>query len=216
VTTTAVVPFAALALLGLAAADGRSPRVYAVVKPLATAALWLVLEPHAGGTLRLGVGAGLAFSTLGDALLVHKAAPRFFYAGMACFAAAHLAYTASLLLGAPGGATAGLVAGFALAGALTAFLESRLLPRLPRGLALPVAVYGTVLTGTLVAACAWATTDAPLSARAALLTGALLLYVGDAFYAFNLFVSRLRFGQSAGLVLYFGGQLALMLGVRSA
>lgn len=215
-TTAAVVPFAALALLGLAAADGRSPRVYAVVKPLATAALLLVLEPHAGGTLRFGVGVGLVLSTLGDALLVHKAERRFFYAGMACFTAAHLAYTATLLLAAPSGATVGLLVGLTLAGALTAFLESRLLPRLPPGLGLPVGVYGAVLTGTLVAGCAWATSAAPFDARTAVLTGALLLYAGDAFYAFNLFVSRLRFGQSAGLLLYFSGQLALTLGARSA
>jgi hypothetical protein len=49
-----------------------------------------------------------------------------------------------------------------------------------------------------------------------LFAGALLLYAGDAFYAFNLFVSRLRFGQSAGLFFYWGGQLALVLGVRLA
>jgi uncharacterized membrane protein YhhN len=216
VTTAAVVPFAALALVGLAAADGRSPRVYAVVKPLATAALVLVLEPHAGGMLRLGVGVGLALSTLGDALLVRKAERRFFYAGMACFAAAHLAYTATLLLAAPSGTAVGLLVGLALAGPLTAFLESRLLPRLPPGLGLPVGVYGAVLAGTVVAACAWGTSAAPFDARAAFLTGALLLYAGDAFYAFNLFVSRLRFGQGAGLVLYWSGQVALMLGARNA
>lgn len=214
--TAAVVPFAALALLGLAAADERLPRVYAVVKPLATAALFIVLEPHLGSPLRAGVGAGLALATLGDALLVRKVDSPFFYAGMAAFALAHATYTTTLLACAGAGAGTGLVAGLVLAGALTAALESRLVPRLRRRLALPVVAYGAILTGTVVAAAGWATSAAPLATRAAILAGAVLLYLGDALYALNRFVTPVRFGQSAGLVLYWGGQLALVLGVRSA
>jgi uncharacterized membrane protein YhhN len=214
--TATIVPFAALALLCLAASDGRLPRVYGIVKPLPTAWLFFMLVPHAGGALRIGVAVGLAFSTLGDALLVHKAERRFFLTGMASFALAHLAYSAALLSGAKAGNALGLVVAVAVAGPLTALLESRLLPRVPGKLALPVGIYGAVITATVIGAAGFATTDAPLGARSLVLAGALLLYVGDAFYAFNLFVSRLRFGQSAGLLLYFSGQLALMLGVGVA
>jgi uncharacterized membrane protein YhhN len=216
VNTAAVVPFAALALLGLAAADDRLPRVYVIVKPLATAALFLVLAPHAADGLRLGVGIGLALATCGDALLVKKADRRFFYAGMASFALAHVAYAATLLVHAGSGATSGGVTGLALTGALTAALLTRLVPRLPSPLRAPVIAYATVLTATVAAASAWLTTEVPLTTRLCLLAGALLLYAGDAFYAFNLFISRLRFGQSVGLVLYWSGQLTLVLGVRLA
>jgi uncharacterized membrane protein YhhN len=214
--TTAVVPFAALALLSLAAADGRLPRVYAIVKPLPTAWLFFLLVQHAEGALRIGVSVGLALSTLGDALLVHKADRRFFLVGMASFALAHLAYSAALLSGAQAGNALGLVTAVAVAGPLTALLESRLLPRVPRKLALPVGIYGAVITATVIGAAGFATTDAPLGARRLVLAGALLLYLGDAFYAFNLFVSRLRFGQSTGLLLYFSGQLAMVLGIGAA
>jgi uncharacterized membrane protein YhhN len=216
VVTAAVVPFAALALLGLAAADERLPRVYAVVKPLATAALFFVLAPHAADGFRLGIGAGLALATCGDALLVKKKDRRFFYAGMASFALAHAAYGATLLVHAGGGAARGGIAGLALTGALTAALLARLVPRLPSPLRAPIIAYATVLTATVAAASAWVTTDAPLTTQLCLLTGALLLYAGDAFYAFNLFVSRLRFGQTIGLVLYWTGQLTLVLGSRLA
>jgi uncharacterized membrane protein YhhN len=216
VVTAAVVPFATLALVALVAADGRRPRVYAVVKPLATTALFLVLAPHSGSPLRLAAGVGLAFAALGDALLVHKADRRYFYGGMASFALAHATYATTLLATAGSGAWTGIAAAFTLAGGLTALLESRLAARLSRELAPPVAIYAAILTGTVVGAAAWATSDARWDTRALIFAGALLLYFGDAFYAFNLFVSRLRFGQSLGLVLYFGGQLALMLGVRSA
>jgi uncharacterized membrane protein YhhN len=214
VVTAALVPFVALALLCLAAADERLPRVYAIVKPLTTASLFLVLSPHPGDPLRVVVAVGLALSTAGDALLVFKANRRFFLAGMASFALAHLCYSAGLLTALAGGAAVGLAVGAAIAGPLTVLLESRLLPRVPPKLALPTAIYGAVLTATLIAAAGFCSTDAALGARALVLTGALLLYLGDAFYAFNLFVSRLRFGQSAGLFVYFSGQLALMLGVH--
>jgi alkenylglycerophosphocholine/alkenylglycerophosphoethanolamine hydrolase len=216
VVTVALVPFVALALLCLAAADDRLPRVYAVVKPLTTASLFLVLAPHPGSALGIGIAAGLAFATLGDALLVHKRDRRFFVAGMAAFALAHLAYSVALSFSATAGAARGLVIGVAVAGPLTALLESCLLPRVPEKLALAVGIYGAVLTATVIGAAGFSSTNAPLGARSLVLAGALLLYAGDAFYAFNLFVSRLRFGQSAGLVLYFSGQLALMLGVRNA
>jgi uncharacterized membrane protein YhhN len=216
VTTATVVPFATLALMGLVAADGRLPRVYAVVKPLATATLFFVLAPHAGGALRIGTGIGLALATLGDALLVHKADRRFFYWGMASFALAHSAYATALLATAGSGAWTGIAGAFVLAGGLTTLLEVRLAPRLTPELVLPVGIYGAILTATVVGAAAWATSAARWDTRVLVFTGALLLYLGDAFYAFNLFVSRWRFGQSTGLALYFGGQLALVLGVRGA
>lgn len=214
-TTAAVVPFAVLALLGLAAADERLPRVYAVAKPLATAALFLVLAPHAGDALRLGVGAGLALATCGDALLVKKKDRRFFFGGMACFALAHLSYSVTLLAASgPDASLFGLPA-LVLVGALTSLLERRLRPKLGPSLAPAVGVYGAILTGTVACATACFTTLWPRGA-VLVLGGAALLYAGDVFYAFNLFVKRLRFGQSLGLVLYWGGQLALVLGVRLA
>jgi uncharacterized membrane protein YhhN len=216
VSTAAIVPFAAFSLLALAAADGRLPRTYAVVKPLATATLLLALAPYAESPLRIGTGVGLAFATLGDALLVHKADRRYFYGGMAAFALAHATYATTLLTTTGGGAWPGIAAAFMLAGGLTALVQSRLAKRLSRELVLPVAAYAVVITGTIVGASGWATSDAGWETRAMILAGALLLYLGDAFYAFNLFVSRQRYGQSLGLVLYFGGQLALVLGVRSA
>jgi uncharacterized membrane protein YhhN len=216
VTTAEVVPFALLGLLGLAAADGRMPRLYAIVKPLATASLFLVLAPRASESLRLGVSAGLLCAIAGDALLLRTTDRRFFYAGMACFALAHLTYTAALLRAAGSGAALGGGVGVVLFGTLTLVLEKRLIPRLSPRLRAPVVAYGVVLTGTAVAASAWLTNTAPLSASTGLFVGALLLYAGDAFYAFNRFIRRVRFGQSAGLVLYWGGQLALMLGVRLA
>jgi hypothetical protein len=212
VTTAAVVPFAALALLGLAAADDRAPRVYAVVKPLATASLFLVLAPDLAEGLRLGVGVGLALSTCGDAALVRKADRRFFYAGMALFALAHAAYALTLLLTVPGRTTRETLAALATAAIVTAVQESFLVPRVTPTLRFPVAAYGAILGGTAAGGIAWLASDAPH--RVAIFLGALLLHAGDAFYAFNLFVRRLRFGQSAGLVLYWGGQLALVLGVR--
>jgi uncharacterized membrane protein YhhN len=216
VTTAAVVPFAALALLGLAAADERLPRVYAVAKPLATVALFFVLAPQLDGGLRLGVGAGLALAACGDALLVKKADRRFFYAGMTAFALAHVQYASALFLHAGNGAARGGTAGLVVGGALTAALLARLLPRLPSRLRVPIAAYAVVLTATVTGAAAWLTTDAPLPVRLLLLGGALLLYAGDAFYAFNLFVARVRFGQTVGLVPYWAGQLALVLGARLA
>ena len=106
--------------------------------------------------------------------------------------------------------------GLVVTSTLSLVLEAKLLPRLARELRVPVGVYGVILTGTVAGAVAWYATGAPPESRRLVLAGALLLYLGDAFYAYHRFVSRVRYGQSFGLLLYWAGQLALVLGVRGA
>lgn len=122
------------------------------------------------------VGAGLALSALGDALLVW---PQYFVAGMAAFAAAHLAYISAFGWGASRPLTG------AACYAATGYFLTLLAP--PGGLRVLVPLYGLLLATMAWRALAQARGRRLRSVHAAAAAGALLFLLSDAFLGYSLF-----------------------------
>lgn len=187
-------------LVGQAGRAGDRPLGAAVVKAGSVAVL--ALAGLAGGAPGLVV-LGLALGALGDFALA-RPGQRAFLAGMAAFAAGHLAYAACFA--AAGGVPAAglLAAGMVLAAGAAAALGPR-----QGALVWPVRAYGAVIGA--MAACALALPD-PLAQA-----GAALFVVSDALLAVALFR---RPGPGAARVLglavwacYWGGQALILWGM---
>lgn len=145
------------------------------------------------------MGAGLALSALGDALLVW---PQHFVPGMAAFAAAHLAYISAF----------GWGASWPLAGAacyaVTGYFLTLLAP--PAGLRLLVPLYAALLATMAWRALAQAR-GRPRRARAAAAAGALLFLLSDALLGYSLFGGAVPYRRVAVMSTYYVGQLGIAL-----
>lgn len=133
------------------------------------------------------VGAGLALSALGDALLVW---PQHFVPGMAAFAAAHVAYISAFGWGASwpqAGAACYAVSGYFL---------SLLAP--PGALRLLVPLYGLLLATMAWRALAQARGRGLRSGRAAGAAGALLFLLSDTILGYSMFGGALPYSQVSG------------------
>jgi uncharacterized membrane protein YhhN len=194
----ALLAFAVLAPLDWIAVARGATRCEYVAKPASLAALllWAASGPHASRYLL----AALAFSLLGDVLLMLPADP--FLGGVAAFAAAHAAYVGAFT--APPAARLGWLAGVLV---VTAPTSARLLRAVrPARLRIALAAYGLLLA--LMAASALA------SGRALAAAGGLLFLASDTMLAWNRFVGRPNFGHTTVMVTYHLAQLGLVASLR--
>lgn len=209
----ALVLFLAVAAAALGCADGRRPRLFAALKPLAT----LLLLPVAGlpaAPLGPAVAFAIVLSALGDAALNHKHRRAWFLGGMGCFMLAHGAYVTAFLFG--GGARATIVAAAATvaAGAGVAGLLRRLWAGIHPALKIPCVAYGVVIVAMVGSASTLLGGPWPRSTGAAALGGAALFYCGDVALALALFGRPFRHAQVVSMGLYWSGQLGIALAAR--
>ncbi len=202
----------ALAVGGLLYAEsGERTRLRWVFKP--AAALLFVMLAVSSGAAQTAFGrtilVGLALCAAGDVLLIPKGRGHFL-AGMAAFAAGHLAYFAAFLRG-------GVAIDFAVAATALLFgaVAVALIFRLRRGLRellVPVALYAAIIGAMVVASVAHGSA-APSGTSAALIAAAVGFALSD------ISVARDRFGAAGfanrvwGLPLYFASQCLFAISV---
>ncbi len=180
-----------------------------VCKPLSTAALLLlaaISHPAHGARYQLAVSLGLAFSLLGDILLM---LPRDrFLPGLASFLIAHIAYIVAFTTGVPIGTAPALLLP-PLAAAIP--LLRLLWPGLGK-LLVPVVLYSAtiVLMVWLAWGLAWQLRT-PGTALVAL--GAMLFMVSDALLAVNRFHRPFHGAQALIMGFYVAGQAMIALSV---
>ena len=171
----------------------------------------LALSSHAQPTL---LTVAQAASWGGDVALLRDRDDRWFRVGIACFAAAHLTYTAALLpharLERAGRQRAAAVAGISTLSALSLGRDAR---RHRPALAPAVRLYGLVI-GTMAATAAAVPADQP--GGMALRTGALLFVASDSLIGATTFTApgAPRRLESVVMATYTAGQLLLALGIR--
>ena len=200
----ALTGLAAAAALGfLAGHDGWDPALRTAIKVVPCTVMAALALVGADSRPRRLIGAGLALSVLGDALL--EWSDGLFIPGLLAFLTAHLLYIAGLASQWPGWAPLRGLPGLAFAGAVFALLLPGLGP-----LTIPVGVYTLVIAAML-----WRATlglgrpgvDPTLARLAA--AGALLFVVSDAILAINKFHSPLPLARLLNMSSYWGGQALL-------
>lgn len=218
-----IILFFAIAVVNWVAVARGWKRVEYFAKPGAMVVL-LGLLVFAGGLDSLPVlcfALGIFLSLMGDVFLMISYARfsnRWFMLGLTSFLLAHVAYIVGLNTPLPDVSPLWSL-GLALLLALTA---SRILRRIIasirqkrlRRMALPVAIYGTVITLMLLSALLTLyRTDWITSAAGLVSLGAILFYLSDILLAWNKFVNPIRNGRLANMVTYHLGQAALVVGV---
>lgn len=198
----------ALAVVLFGEYSQRQPLVW-VAKPLAS--VGFMGAAVAKGAFDTGYGnaifMALAWSLIGDVLLIPRKNRPAFTFGLLAFLIGHIGYLVSFrVLGLDGSWLA--VAAAALVG--PAYLVFRWLrPHLPRGMVLPVAVYTIVITAMVAGAIAtWPIVHAPL-----VLVAAGLFYLSDITVARQRFVAPGFANRLIGLPLYYAAQLVFVLTV---
>jgi uncharacterized membrane protein YhhN len=197
-------------------------KVELVMKPLTLVLLFLVLLVYgwmATGFVSLPLilfGIGVLFSLAGDVFLM--LAERWFLPGLVAFLCAHVAYTVGFNVPIP---KVSMLWAIALA-VLLAITAARVLRRIIIGvrekgqgkMAIPVAVYGVIITLMLLSALLTLYRDDWVTAAAGLVSlGAALFYISDVILAWNKFVTPMKNGRVANMVCYHLGQIALVAGV---
>lgn len=220
---TATVLLAAAAAVGLvdwwavgSAATPTARRVELVAKPL-TMALLVGVAATAGSPddgVRLALVLGAVLGLVGDVALLGYTEARFM-AGLAAFAAGHLAYAAAAL---QVGTSPWMLAGVAFAAALLGFrFVTRILPGARRlggpVLAGAVVFYGAVIS--LMVISAWGIFDTGSPAWLAAV-GAMSFAISDWVLGHTRFAGPLPGGRLAVMVPYHVGQALLILGVALA
>lgn len=186
------------------------PGVY-VAKPAASTGFLAVALASGATSTSYGrwVLAALAFSWLGDVLLIPKGARAFFLGGLVAFLLGHLLYAVAFTgLGFDG---AWLGAGALFACVAAALALRWLMPHVEGGMVWPVRAYVAVISAMVVAA-AGATGHTGIGLVGA---GALLFYVSDLAVARERFVAKTFTNKLWGLPTYYGGQVLLALSVAS-
>ncbi len=196
--------------LGVAATLGverwKKPALTWITKPLAsTAFIALALEQGAlESTFGIAILIALAFSWLGDVLLIGKS-QKMFLGGLVAFLLGHLGFAASFLFLSPNWGHVGIAL---LLCATMAFVVCRwLLPQVPEKLKKPVIAYVVVITAMV--AMAGGITEHPKGLH--LLCAAVAFYLSDLSVATQRFVSDRFFHRLWGLPLYYAAQLAFAL-----
>lgn len=182
---------------------------------------WLAFVAGFGALPLVCFGLGIFFSLLGDIFLMisyYRFSNRWFVPGLIAFLLAHVAYIVGL--NAP-------LAGFSPIwgiglGLILALSAARVLRRIVAGvrqkglrrLEIPVLVYGTVITLMLLSALiTFYRADWKASAAGMVGAGATLFYFSDILLAWNKFVTPIKNGRLANMILYHLGQFALVAGV---
>ncbi|XP_045778685.1 lysoplasmalogenase isoform X2 [Maniola jurtina] len=188
-----LVPFYKAVCVYFVAGGGAPSPSAAALKcaPVLCLLLCVLLATRAAAGYARRVCAGLALSALGDALLVW---PQHFVAGMAAFAAAHVAYICAFGL-----RPRRALLGAALLGGALAY--ARLVPA-PGALRPLVPAYALLLS-----AMAWRGAARPGAQRA----GALLFLLSDAILGYSLFAEPLPHAQVLVMSTYYLGQLGIAL-----
>lgn len=194
---------AAAALTFLSGHDGWEPALRTAVKVVPCTVMAVLALVGADGRPRRLLGAGLALSVLGDALL--EWSDDLFIPGLLAFLTAHLLYIAGLATQWPGWAPLRGLPGLVFACAVFALLLPGLGP-----LTIPVGVYCLVIAAML-----WRATlgfgrpgvDPTLARLAA--AGALLFVVSDAILAVDKFATPLPLARLLNMSSYWGGQALL-------
>ncbi len=218
-----IILFFIIAVIDWVAVARRWKRVEYFAKPGAMVVL-LGLMVFADGLDSLPVlcfALGIFLSLAGDVFLMvsySRPSNRWFILGLASFLLAHVAYIIGLNTPLPDVSLLWSM-GLALLLALTA---SRILRRIITSIrqrrlqrmALPVAVYGMVITLMLLSALLTLyRTDWVTSAAGLVSLGAGLFYLSDILLAWNKFVNPIRNGRVANMITYHLGQVALVVGI---
>lgn len=199
----------AIALWGL---DQNVFIVGAVFKTVTSALLFLVLG-HPQSKLQRKVRLGLVFALIGDVALLGKQGI-WFQMGLAAFLVTHLCYIAALWPYAKLGVrpiVTGVLA--AAASAITVTLAYPVASQ--KGVAIPVAIYSAVLSGTVVLANA--SIGSKLRRASGIAAGALLFYIADTSIAVNVFIPTVVLLHPVLFTtgLYWIGQYLIVAGVRA-
>ena len=182
---------------------------------------WLALVEGFGSVPLICFGLGIFFSLAGDVFLMisfYRFSNRWFVPGLIAFLLAHVSYIVGLNTPLP---NVSLFWSLGLA-ILLALSAARVLGRIVAGmrqkglkrLVVPVVVYGTVITLMLLSALLtfyranWKTSAAGLVGA-----GAILFYFSDIVLAWNKFVTPIKNGRLANMILYHLGQFALVAGI---
>jgi uncharacterized membrane protein YhhN len=166
-------------------------------------------------------GLGIFFSLAGDVFLMisfYRFSNRWFIPGLVAFLLAHVSYIVGL--NSPFPSISPLFSlGIALVLALTA---SRVLRRIIAGvrqkglrrMVVPVGLYGMVITLMLLSALLTLYTSEWKTAASGLVAlGAAFFFFSDIILAWNKFVTPIKNGRLANMILYHLGQAALVTGV---
>ena len=201
-----------IAVVALLVAESRDfrPGVF-VAKPAASTGFILVAlaSGAADSTYGCWVLAALAFSWLGDVLLIPRGARAAFLGGLVAFLLGHLLYAVGFAeLGLDGAWLA--VAALLVLGAATGALRW-LNPHVEGEMVWPVRAYVVVISLMVVSA-AGATGHTGVGL---VLAGAVLFYVSDLAVARERFVAQTFTNRLWGLPTYYGGQVLLALSVAS-
>lgn len=182
---------------------------------------WLAFVDGFGSVPLICFGLGIFFSLAGDVFLMlsyYRFSNRWFVPGLIAFLLAHAAYVVGLNTPLAGFSPIWGI-GLALILALSA---ARVLGRIVAGvrqkglkrLETPVVVYGTVITLMLLSALlTFYRADWKTSAAGLVGTGAILFYFSDIILAWNKFVTPIKNGRLANMILYHLGQFALVVGI---
>jgi uncharacterized membrane protein YhhN len=195
-------------------------KIQYVTKPLAliTLMIWFGTGYRSGG-LMTWFGLGLAFSLIGDVLLLFSY--RYFIHGLGAFLLTHVFYAAGLTCCLPAVTRPFwvLLSGvICLWGLILIALEKRLLNNpTHRKMAVPVGVYATVLNTMLLFAL-WTLfrSDWPPLAAALAASGGLLFTASDLMLAVDRFVRPCAHARLWVRITYHLGQLALAVGAVQA
>jgi len=209
VLTWSMLVTGAIALWGL---DQRVFGVGAVFKVVTTLCLFPILGPLRTAMHRK-VAVGLVFSVLGDAALL-RSEPLWFKVGLGAFLVTHLCYIAALQPVAVRGLRPIVTACLVMVATLCTLVLAY--PRASAaGVALPVAVYASVLSATLVTASA--TAGGPMSKPGWVALGALLFYLADMSIAIKTFVPSFALPHPVLFTtgLYWIGQYLIVAAVRA-
>jgi len=176
--------------------------------------LWLYLSTGwQGAALWFGLGALLSLA--GDVFLLWL--DRFFVFGLAAFRLAHLAYLIGFNIPLPPVTTWSL-----LLAVIIGVSGVRIMRRLLMGvhasgqsrLAMPVALYGMVITLMLLSALlTLSNVQWSALASASVTLGALFFYASDIVLAWNKFIQPMPRGRMLNIGLYHVGQILLIAGV---
>jgi uncharacterized membrane protein YhhN len=213
-----VLPILAIVFAGLEAwaLAKKNLKLEFIAKPAVMICLsaWLFLATGwRGAALWFGIGALL--SLVGDVFLLWL--DRFFVFGLVAFLLAHLAYLVGFNTPLPQ---------FSLWSLLLALIVGlgavRVIRRLLTGvhasgesrMAIPVAIYGVVITLMLLSALlTLSDTNWNALASVAVALGAFLFYLSDIVLAWNKFLAPIKNGRVLNIGLYHAGQFLLIAGV---
>jgi len=202
----------AYALVGLAH-EVAALRFWDAPRKVAKVALMPVLLVYyavAADPVLVAALVAIAFSWLGDIVLIRKADPRFFRAGMAAFLLSHVFYIVALVSLTHGVHVVALVVSI-----LVALGAEVLLPRLinpPQAMRGAILVYGVVILAMSVGAlqCALAS---PSTYSVLLFVGSVVFIVSDVLMTYFAFGTKPRYFDALTMLPYILAQALIVFGL---